>query len=67
MTGQLEHWRWSFYSWQPDGLLLGFALRLWKSLKPWLGKRKAKPTATTASSSTQHQENTHASPSDRQR
>jgi hypothetical protein len=66
MTGQLEQWRWSFYSWQPDGLLLGLALRLWKSLKPWLGKRKAKPAATTASS-TKHHENTHASPSDRQR
>ncbi|WP_434705723.1 GNAT family N-acetyltransferase [Pseudomonas sp. Z1-12] len=67
MTGLLEHWRWSFYSWQPDGLLLGFALRLWKSLKPWLGKRKTKPTAATSSSSTKPQENTHASPSDHQR
>ncbi|MCD9113496.1 GNAT family N-acetyltransferase [Pseudomonas bijieensis] len=46
MTGQLEHWRWSFYSWQPDGLLLGFALRLWRSLKPWLGKRKSKSASS---------------------
>ncbi len=67
MTGQLEHWRWSFYSWQPGGLFLGFALRLWKSLKPWLGKRRTKPTATTASSSPKNQENTNASSSDRQR
>lgn len=67
MTGQLEHWRWSFYSWRPDGLLLGFALRLWKSLKPWFGTRKAKPAATAASSSAKPQENSHAAPSDRQR
>jgi CelD/BcsL family acetyltransferase involved in cellulose biosynthesis len=67
MTGQLEHWRWSFYSWQLDGLLLGFALRLWKSLKPWFGKHRAKKNATTASSSAQTQGNTDASPSDRQR
>ncbi|MBC3385790.1 GNAT family N-acetyltransferase [Pseudomonas sp. SWRI179] len=67
MTGLLEHWRWSFYSWQPDGLLLGFALRLWKSLKPWLGQRKTKLTAATSSSSFKPQENTHASPSDHQR
>ncbi|MNG07328.1 hypothetical protein D3C84_906230 [compost metagenome] len=67
MTGQLEHWRWSFYSWQPGGLLLGFALRLWKSLKPWFGKRRSKPTATTASSPPKNQEKTDAAPSDRQR
>ncbi|UZE22041.1 GNAT family N-acetyltransferase [Pseudomonas sp. B21-056] len=50
MTGQLEHWRWSFYSWQPDGLVLGLALRLWKSLKPWLGKRPRQQNTTTVSS-----------------
>lgn len=53
MTGQLDHWRWSFYSWQPDGLALGFALRLWKSVKPWLRKRSASRTAIVASVSTQ--------------
>ncbi|KJH86720.1 MULTISPECIES: GNAT family N-acetyltransferase [Pseudomonas] len=67
MTGQLEHWRWSFYSWQPGGLLMGFALRLWKSLKPWFGKRRGKPTATTASPSSKRQDNPHASPNDHQR
>lgn len=67
MTGQLEHWRWSFYSWRPGGLLLGSALRLWKSVKPWFRKRRTKPTATTASSSPKNQENTNASSSDRQR
>jgi CelD/BcsL family acetyltransferase involved in cellulose biosynthesis len=50
MTGQLEHWRWSFYSWQPDGLVLGLALRLWKSLTPWLGKRPRQQNTTTVSS-----------------
>ncbi|CDF95880.1 MULTISPECIES: GNAT family N-acetyltransferase [unclassified Pseudomonas] len=50
MTGQLEHWRWSFYSWQPGGLVLGLALRLWKSLKPWLGKRPRRQNTTTVSS-----------------
>jgi hypothetical protein len=38
MTGQLEHWRWSFYSWRPSGLALGLAMRLWHRLKPWLKK-----------------------------
>lgn len=47
MTGQLEHWRWSFYSWRPDGLILGLALRLWKSLKPWLRKHSSKKTKAT--------------------
>ncbi len=66
MTGQLEHWRWSFYSWQPAGLILGVALRLWKSLKPWLRQRPG-AQATASVSPTPSQENTHASPSDRQR
>lgn len=68
MTGQLEHWRWSFYSWQPDGLVLGLALRLWKSLKPLLRKRPTGQSATATSSSTpKRQENVNATPSDRQR
>ncbi|WP_223488175.1 GNAT family N-acetyltransferase [Pseudomonas sp. A-RE-19] len=41
MTGQLEHWRWSFYSWRPSGLALGLAMRLWHRLKPWLKKWRA--------------------------
>ncbi|KIQ60976.1 MULTISPECIES: GNAT family N-acetyltransferase [Pseudomonas] len=65
MTGQLEHWRWSFYSWQPGGLVLGFALRLWKSLKPWLRKRPA--AATPLPPTSKRQENVNASTSDRQR
>lgn len=70
MTGQLEHWRWSFYSWRPSGLLLGLGLRLWHRLKPtvqqWRARRAAKPAAAptpvviTA-------EGDHASPSHSQR
>lgn len=30
MTGEIEHLRHSFYSWQPTGILLGLALRLWR-------------------------------------
>lgn len=68
MTGQLEHWRWSFYSWQFDGLILGLALRLWKSLKPWLRKRPSgQAQAMLSSSAPKTQENTYASPSDYQR
>ncbi|MCU1752854.1 GNAT family N-acetyltransferase [Pseudomonas sp. 6D_7.1_Bac1] len=51
MTGQLEHWRWSFYSWRPSGLLLGLGLRLWHHLKPrqqrWQAKRAAVVAAST--------------------
>ncbi|MDU9025685.1 GNAT family N-acetyltransferase [Pseudomonas corrugata] len=67
MTGQLEHWRWSFYSWQPGGLALGFALRLWKSLKPWLRKRPTGQTTPLPSSPPpKRQENVNAPTSDRQ-
>ncbi|ETF09264.1 GNAT family N-acetyltransferase [Pseudomonas moraviensis] len=49
MTGQLEHWRWSFYSWRPSGLLLGLGLRLWYCVKPalqkWRAQRAGKPKA----------------------
>lgn len=48
MTGQLEHWRWSFYSWRPGGLLLGLALRLWQHLKPRLQQWRAKRTTPPA-------------------
>ncbi|MDB6445418.1 MULTISPECIES: GNAT family N-acetyltransferase [Pseudomonas] len=68
MTGQLEHWRWSFYSWQPDGLVLGLALRLWKSLKPWLRKKAPQKTkATDSPSIPKEKEIPHAAPSDHQR
>ncbi|MDR6956718.1 CelD/BcsL family acetyltransferase involved in cellulose biosynthesis [Pseudomonas brassicacearum] len=68
MTGQLEHWRWSFYSWQLDGLILGLALRLWKSLKPWLRKHPPqKNTATDSPSIPKEKEIAHAPPSDHQR
>jgi len=56
MTGQLEHWRWSFYSWRPSGLLLGLGLRLWYYVKPALRKRRAQRAAnptTTNTSETQ--------------
>ncbi|VVO06656.1 GNAT family N-acetyltransferase [Pseudomonas fluorescens] len=46
MTGQLEHWRWSFYSWRPSGLYLGIALRLWKLLKPHMQKLRARRAAS---------------------
>lgn len=42
MTGQLEHWRWSFYSWRPSGIALGLALRVWQWLKPSLQRYKAR-------------------------
>lgn len=48
MTGQLEHWRWSFYSWRPSGLYLGTALRLWQRLRPYLKKWRAKRAAAHA-------------------
>jgi CelD/BcsL family acetyltransferase involved in cellulose biosynthesis len=55
MTGQLEHWRWSFYSWRPSGIALGMALRVWQSVKPllqrykaWRAAKAAKPVATPA-------------------
>ena len=45
MTGEVEHWRWSFYSWRPGGLCMGLALRLWQTLKPHLKKLRAKRAA----------------------
>jgi CelD/BcsL family acetyltransferase involved in cellulose biosynthesis len=55
MTGQLEHWRWSFYSWRPGGIALGLALRVWQWVKPllqrykaWRAAKAAKPVATPA-------------------
>ena len=39
MTGQLEQWRLSSYSWRPDGVLLGLAQRCWHWLKPRLRRR----------------------------
>ena len=73
MTGQLEHWRWSFYSWRPSGLLLGLALRFWQRLKPawqqWRAKRAAAATAaiTKPLPGTITTEGEHASPSHSQR
>jgi CelD/BcsL family acetyltransferase involved in cellulose biosynthesis len=48
MTGQLEHWRWSFYSWRPSGIALGMALRVWQSVKPLLQRYKARRAAKAA-------------------
>lgn len=80
MTGQLEHWRWSFYSWRPGGLVLGLALRVWQCLKPRLQQwrtRRAATAATPASVATpavktpapteKLKEGGHASASDSQR
>ncbi|MEG2793035.1 MAG: GNAT family N-acetyltransferase [Pseudomonas sp.] len=71
MTGQLEHWRWSFYSWRPSGLALGLALRLWHRLKPtvqqWRARRAAKPVAPTVKPVAITPEGEHASPSHSQR
>jgi len=68
MTGQLEHWRWSFYSWRPSGILLGLGLRLWHRLKPtvqqWRARRAARPAPTPVVITT---EGDHASPSHSQR
>ncbi len=71
MTGQLEHWRWSFYSWRPSGLLLGLGLRVWQRLKPklqqWRARRQtaiAQPVGKPAAITT---EGEHASPSHSQR
>ncbi|MDD0973744.1 GNAT family N-acetyltransferase [Pseudomonas fontis] len=52
MTGQVEHWRQSFYSWRPSGLCLGLALRLWQRLKPWFKARQARAVASPAVPST---------------
>lgn len=78
MTGQLEHWRWSFYSWRPSGLALGFALRSWQRFKPWLQKWRARratsatpaapaPTAKVAAPIEPQRESEHAAPSHSQR
>ncbi|WP_226500072.1 GNAT family N-acetyltransferase [Pseudomonas sp. MWU16-30322] len=70
MTGQLEHWRWSFYSWRPSGMLLGLGLRLWHRLKPtvqqWRARRAAKPALPTPPVVITT-EGDHASPSHSQR
>lgn len=75
MTGQLEHWRWSFYSWRPGGLVLGLALRVWQRLKPrlqqWRTRRAATAVATpavkTPAPAEKLKEGEHASASDSQR
>ncbi len=81
MTGQLEHWRWSFYSWRPGGLVLGLALRGWQRVKPrlqqWRARRAAAVVVTTTSGAapavkapapTENlKEGEHASASDSQR
>ncbi|MGY2259174.1 GNAT family N-acetyltransferase [Pseudomonas sp. SDO55104_S430] len=45
MTGYMEHWRWSFYSWRPSGLALGLALRFWQLCKPLLQQWRARRAA----------------------
>ncbi|CAI8803108.1 Cellulose biosynthesis protein [Pseudomonas sp. IT-93MI4] len=70
MTGQLEHWRWSFYSWRPSGMLLGLGLRLWQRLKPTVQQWRARRAARPASAPTPvviTTEGDHASPSHSQR
>ncbi|PTR23190.1 GNAT family N-acetyltransferase [Pseudomonas sp. GV085] len=81
MTGQLEHWRWSFYSWRPGGLVLGLALRVWQRFKPrlqqWRARRAAAAVATPTPGATpvvktpapteNLKEGKHASASDSQR
>jgi hypothetical protein len=52
MTGQLEHWRWSFYSWRPSGLLLGLGLRLWHHVKPALQKWRAQRAGNSTAANT---------------
>lgn len=52
MTGQLKHWRWSFYSWRPSGLLLGFGLRLWHHVKPSLQKWRAQRAGNSTAANT---------------
>lgn len=48
MTESFEQSRLSYYSWRPDGLALGIALRCWRWLKPHLHKRRERaPQATT--------------------
>ncbi|HEX4550910.1 GNAT family N-acetyltransferase [Pseudomonas sp.] len=70
MTGQLEHWRWSFYSWRPSGILLGLGLRLWHRIKPtvqqWRARRAARP-APVPTPVVITTEGDHASPSHSQR
>ena len=80
MTGHMEHWRWSFYSWRPSGLALGLALRLWQHVKPrlqqWRAKRAAAasspapvaaPTVKPPASTDTLMEGEHATPSHSQR
>jgi CelD/BcsL family acetyltransferase involved in cellulose biosynthesis len=49
MTGYMEHWRWSFYSWRPSGLVLGLALRFWQQVKPQMQRWRAKRAAAASS------------------
>lgn len=63
MSGQLEHWRWSFYSWRPGGICLGLGLRLWQYLKPRLKAWRARRSRSDEPA----MECEHAAPSHRQR
>jgi CelD/BcsL family acetyltransferase involved in cellulose biosynthesis len=70
MTGQLEHWRWSFFSWRPSGVCLGLALRLWLTLKPhrqWLRVKRAVATDNNNATSRTTLESHNASPRHSQR
>jgi CelD/BcsL family acetyltransferase involved in cellulose biosynthesis len=80
MTGHMEHWRWSFYSWHPSGLALGLALRVWQHCKPllqqWRARRAAAviapapvaaPVVKATASTDKHREGEHATPSHSQR
>jgi CelD/BcsL family acetyltransferase involved in cellulose biosynthesis len=44
MSAHLEQQRLSFYSWRPDGIVLGLALRSWRRFKPYLQRlRHSRP------------------------
>ncbi|MBF8778344.1 GNAT family N-acetyltransferase [Pseudomonas fulva] len=65
MTGDIEQWRLSCYSWRPDGLALGAALRCWRWLKPRLKRNQDHTPATTPAATTK--ESPNAVPSHSQR
>jgi CelD/BcsL family acetyltransferase involved in cellulose biosynthesis len=80
MTGHREHWRWSFYSWRPSGVILGLALRVWQRIKPlmqqWRAKRApapgspapvAAPAVKATASTNTLMEGEHATPRHSQR
>lgn len=53
-TGDVEQWRVSCYSWRPDGIALGLALRCWQWLKPHLRKRALSAAGDAAPTQQEH-------------